>query len=302
MNDCVYSPAVRQGITHMFDSFLGIISSADRMFAAGMLLPGIQHLLNLNIGSLKSKIPGVLFAQSHCDTINGRYDVISRLKELGIRIVAPGKCLNDDPAELIEHHLSDHNLFMGQRQKFWDLCRGVVFYAAIENSNEKLTNAIMCDAIPLVYSPIVNGKRYPDYSKRMPQGTYLNIADFETIEELAAHMEAISVDEELYRSYFWPKFASKEDKYDIVKTIASRAARDKPFTVNKNNFRVSLQGGCGFNDFALPSFRGGPGLRVYEDCIFRFLDMTARFGLTPYKIPLKNKRWWTQEEKSKNRT
>ena len=165
--------------------------------------------------------------------------MIARLKELGIRIFAPGSCFNEDPAELIKNDLSNKTLFMGQYQKFWDLCRGVLFYSAIENSNcneyitEKLANAIYCDAIPLVYSPIVDGKRYPDYSDRMPQGTYLNIADFETLEELAAHMRAIAADEELYRSYFWPKLLSTEDQLNLVSKIASKAARGKTFTVNK---------------------------------------------------------------------
>jgi len=301
MNDCLYSPPVRRGIMHLFDALLGIIPSSDRL-ARENLLPGIQRLLKAPIIPLNRKIPGLLFAQSHCDTINGRYDVIARIKELGIRIIAPGRCLNENPEEFIKNDLSDRTLFMGQQQKFWDLCRGVLFYSAIENSNcheyitEKLANAIYCDAIPLVYSPMVDGKRYPDYTDRMPEGTYLNIADFERLEELVQHMEDIAADEDLYRSYFWPKFISNHDQQNLVDAIATKAARGKTFKVNLTEGDVRLVGGCSWTDIASPTFRGGAGLQAYEDCIYRFQDLTARFKLTPYKIPLSNKRWWTREE------
>jgi len=302
MNDCLYSPPVRRGITHLFDALVGIIPSAERL-ARPWLLPGIGHLLRARMVPLRSKIPGVLFAHSHCDTINGRYDVIARIKELGIRIVAPGRCLNENPEEIIKNDLSDRSLFMGQPKKFWDLCRGVLFYSAIENSNcreyitEKLANAIYCNAIPLVYSPMVDGKRYPDYADRMPAGTYLNIADFEKIEDLVQHMQEIAADEDLYRSYFWPKFISDDDQGNLVDAIATKAARGKTFKSNITESDVRLVGGCSWTDIASPTFRGGAGLRAYEDCIYRFQDLTARFKLTPYKIPLSNKRWWTREEK-----
>ena len=78
--------------------------------------------------------------------------------------------------------------------------------------------------------------------------------------------------------------------------IASQAARGKTFIANISQGDVPLEGGCSWNDIASPGFRGGAGLRVYEDCIYRFQDLTARFGLSPYKIPLNKKRWWTQEE------
>ena len=79
------------------------------------------------------------------------------------------------------------------------------FVIAIENSNcqdyvtEKLVHAIASGSIPIVAGK--DGK--PDYLRYMPKNSYINIYDYDSIEEFANHIKKIVTNKELYEKYIY---------------------------------------------------------------------------------------------------
>ena len=65
--------------------------------------------------------------------------------------------------------------------------------------SEKLYNAIKCGTIPIVL-----GGKSPDYSKKLPKGSYIDIAELDggSQADLQFPLEKISKNVTLYESYF----------------------------------------------------------------------------------------------------
>merc|ERR550539_342981 len=136
---------------------------------------------------------------SNCNAHNGRQ---TYLKELfgRIKVDSFGKCLNNKPfpAEYAKMEKYEGLVAIAAKYKF---------YLALENSNckdyvtEKLKHTILATTIPIVFS--VNNT--PDYSLFLPKHSYINIADFETVDQLAKYLKKIATNETLYNEYFWYK-------------------------------------------------------------------------------------------------
>ena len=141
----------------------------------------------------------VAWIGSNCGAHNGRQIY---LKELfgKIKVDSFGKCLNNKPfpAEYQK---------MGRDEGVTGIAAKYKFYLAVENSNckdyitEKLQNAILATSIPIVFS--VNNT--PDYTKFLPKHSFINIADFESADDLAKYLNKIGSNETLYNEYFWYK-------------------------------------------------------------------------------------------------
>merc|ERR1719461_1852860 len=100
----------------------------------------------------------------------------------------------------------------------------------------------------------------------MPEGTYLNVAEFETVNELFDHMNAIANDEELYRSYFWPKFLSADDQQKLTTKMEIRSYRNGL----RQRHQKARYEGCDWNDISDPNWRRGNAFEIYQDCVYRF--------------------------------
>ena len=102
-----------------------------------------------------------------------------------------------------------------------EVCRRLMFYSAIENSNcegyisEKLLKAVSCQAIPIVYSP----NNYPNYLKRLPKGSFINVYDYPTAESLVEELRTISLDRNRYEQFFEAKRLPPLKKQKLENTI-----------------------------------------------------------------------------------
>ena len=82
---------------------------------------------------------------------------------------------------------------------------------AIENSNcedyvtEKLVHAVASGSIPIV----AGRDNKPDYLKFMPKGSYINIYDYKSVDELATHLNSIASNKTLYEQFI--KFKRNHD-------------------------------------------------------------------------------------------
>ena len=79
-----------------------------------------------------------------------------------------------------------------------------IFYLAFENSlcsdyvTEKLFRTLLLDIVPVVMGGA-------DYKHFAPPKSYIDVADFESPEQLANFLLKLDKDEEEYLSYFWWK-------------------------------------------------------------------------------------------------
>ena len=158
-------------------------------------------------------------AVSNCDDFAGRSHYVKALRSvLGSSFVNIGRCHPSERAE------SQAELARDGIKSF--IARGF-FYLALENANcddyvtEKLGRALVSGVVPVVFDPpqsVVgtmagtaaadDGVRVPGYARFLPPHTYVNVADFPSIQALAAHLLAASTNRTLYSSYLWPRTAS----------------------------------------------------------------------------------------------
>lgn len=104
----------------------------------------------------------------------------------------------------------------GKKNKF--SCRLMVerdykFYLAFENSlcldyvTEKALEMMNYYVIPVVYGGA-------DYNRFLPPGSYINVLDFDSVEELVAYLEYVANDTAEYMKYFWWK-----DHYEVARAL-----------------------------------------------------------------------------------
>lgn len=88
-----------------------------------------------------------------------------------------------------------------------DLFTKYKFVLAIENSNcdgyvtEKLVHAVASGSIPIV----AGRDNKPNYLNFLPKGSYINVYDFKTVEELADHLKMVAASKTEYEKYIWFK-------------------------------------------------------------------------------------------------
>jgi len=193
-----------------FDGWIGYNDAAE-VFYSSTHAKVVSNFFSLKMIPFEEKEFGLYYAHSNCAGFNGRNKYVKLLRDAGLPLWAGGKCLNEDPSQLVE------------RGGDSEVCRRFMFYSALENSNcegyisEKLLNAVNCQAIPLIYSP----RGYPDYLKRLPEGSFINVWDFETPEALVAELRSISQDKKRYNRFFKAKRFRQPKKKNLEKTILS---------------------------------------------------------------------------------
>ncbi|XP_075973767.1 alpha-(1,3)-fucosyltransferase C-like [Anticarsia gemmatalis] len=158
---------------------------------------------------LRSKTRAAAWFVSNCYTKSKRELVIPKLREAlkkyGLEIDVYGKCGNLKCSRDNEEECDK-------------LIKEVYyFYLSFENSfsedyvTEKLLHAVENDAIPIVYGGA-------DYTRFLPNGTYLNAREL-SMEELAKKMNELIKDPEKYAEYFkWKNHYSYYRKHVSVET------------------------------------------------------------------------------------
>lgn len=108
-----------------------------------------------------------------------------------------GSCLNNiHMGQTDRNHRSNALLYAAYK-----------FVIAIENSNcedyvtEKLIDAFASGSIPIVAGR--DGK--PDYRRFAPERSYINVYDYPSVKELAAHLTYLANNETAYNEYLWFK-------------------------------------------------------------------------------------------------
>lgn len=152
--------------------------------------------------AFEDKLDSIFMLQSDCNEWRMAY--YWRLRE-AYAMDSYGRCLNNKP--VIPRGDNGHTLVL-------EACSRYKFYAAFENSicqdyrTEKSFRALECGAIPVVYSPgdITN------YGRRLPAGSYLNAADYDTPEDFAKELRRIAGDKELYNRYMSTRYLSAEER------------------------------------------------------------------------------------------
>ncbi|KAH8250562.1 hypothetical protein KR038_007000 [Drosophila bunnanda] len=125
---------------------------------------------------------------SHCETLSQREALAKRLQTY-FQVDIYGKCgtlscARGDP------HCDEM------------LDTDYLFYLAFENSlcddyvTEKLFDALRRNIVPVVFGGA-------DYSRILPPHSYIDANRFETVSDLALHMNFVGGDAEEYASYFW---------------------------------------------------------------------------------------------------
>lgn len=127
---------------------------------------------------------------SHCKTFNGREIIAKKLGKY-VKVDVYGAC-----GELRCRNRPDC---------YKMLERDYYFYLSFENSHcndyvtEKLYNILKLNVVPVVYGQV-------DYKKLAPPNSVINVADFDTVKNLAEYLLTLSRNETAYLEYFeWKK-------------------------------------------------------------------------------------------------
>ncbi|KAJ4444224.1 hypothetical protein ANN_06015 [Periplaneta americana] len=84
------------------------------------------------------------------------------------------------------------------------LDRDYKFYLAFENSNCKdyITEKFFVNGLGRNILPVVMGARPEDYARTAPYRSYIHVDEFESPQELAAYLQRLDADDDMYNSYF----------------------------------------------------------------------------------------------------
>ncbi|KAH8329920.1 hypothetical protein KR067_007643, partial [Drosophila pandora] len=153
---------------------------------------------------------------SHCETLSGREVLAEKLKEY-FTVDIYGKC---------------GTLSCARGDPYCDemLDTDYLFYLAFENSicddyvTEKLYSALRRNIIPVVFGGA-------DYSRILPPHSYIDANQFETVADLALHMDYVGGDPAEYVSYFWWRehysLSSKSPFCDLCARLHDPASKYK---------------------------------------------------------------------------
>ena len=194
-----------------------------------------MHLVDLLSAPLieftekETSVP-IVWIVSNCNAYNGREKFMKSLMS-HVKVDSYGGCLKNKFTHTSEHMKGNIELFSKYK-----------FVIAIENSNcedyvtEKLVHAVASGSVP-----IVAGKNNrPEYSKFMPKGSYINIYDFKTVEDLAKEIERIASNKKEYEKYIWFKRNNFSRSYLESLNLEELIAKAKTILSPKENFFAQL--------------------------------------------------------------
>ncbi|XP_071084330.1 alpha-(1,3)-fucosyltransferase C-like [Haliotis cracherodii] len=142
------------------------------MFVPTLKLPSYHDLLNI----VQRKTKAVAWFVSHCKTVSRRMAYVERLKKI-IDVDVFGRC---GPEECLKSRPECLNM----------LNHTYMFYLSFENSlckdyiTEKLYKTFNVPCVPIV-------RGGADYKHLVPNGTYINAADFSNPESLGWHLKGL---------------------------------------------------------------------------------------------------------------
>ena len=133
----------------------------------------------------------IVWVLSNCNAFNARQTFVSKLMAL-IGVDSYGACLRNKNTHTRERMNGNIELYSKYK-----------FVIAIENSNcedyvtEKLVHAVASGSIPIV----AGRDNKPDYLKFMPKGSFINIYDYKSVDELVTHLNSIASNKTRYEQF-----------------------------------------------------------------------------------------------------
>lgn len=191
---------------------------------------------NETLQLVKAKNKTAAWLVSNCHTLSRRDHLVRKLKNF-IDVDVYGAC-------------GEFSCLKGSKECNEMLNTTYKFYLSFENAlcvdyvTEKLYNAVQNFVVPVVF----NGANMTNF---LPPMSYIDANDFETVEDLANHLKALSHNPEEYLKYFWWRkhykiirpeinlceicvklnergFASKRQTYSSIKDWFDKDACIKP--------------------------------------------------------------------------
>uniref|UniRef100_A0A182KFG3 Fucosyltransferase n=1 Tax=Anopheles christyi TaxID=43041 RepID=A0A182KFG3_9DIPT len=154
---------------------------------------------------------------SHCGALSGRDQLVKRLMSAGLQVDVYGSC-------------GTLNCPRGKPECSQMLDTVYWFYLSFENSlcvdyvTEKLYNALAHNIVPVVFGGA-------DYNRFMPPGSYIDVQQYRTVDELVEYLRYLVDNPQEYVRYFWWKehYALEEtNSYcELCQKLHSVAARER---------------------------------------------------------------------------
>lgn len=147
---------------------------------------GATDVQKQTIPAFNTLIDGATFTARHCHSKNHREVVTQELMDAGIRVDALSTCLHNTKKPLHDDKIQ--------------MIRPYKFHLAFENGSvddyitEKVYDAFLAGIVP-VYLGASN------INLNVPDGSIINVADFESTAELADHLNECMKNETLYNTY-----------------------------------------------------------------------------------------------------
>lgn len=159
---------------------------------------------------------------SHCEVASRRGELVSKIQKY-LDVDVYGKC-----GTLSCPHYSSHcDEMLNSTYKFYFAFENTL---CIDYLTEKLYNVMNKFIIPVVYSGA-------DLSHFLPPKSYIDVNDYETVEDLVGHLEFLSQTPHEYIKYFWwKKYYKIGTSQDLSRIICNMCEK-----LNEPNFRFRRQ-------------------------------------------------------------
>ena len=155
--------------------------------------------------------PKVTFVARNCKAMNNRMDYVKAIDKL-IGVVAMSSCYHNTPWPQCE----------GRECTKVEAIREYKIHLAFENGDSPnfVTDKIY-QAFAAGVLPVWMGTR--DIAEAVPKGSYIDVANFASPDEVAQYLAKVMADDTLYQSYFewkWKPFDKKfEDRFRVLWTV-----------------------------------------------------------------------------------
>ncbi|CAL8088693.1 unnamed protein product [Orchesella dallaii] len=152
---------------------------------------------------LRQKKKVAAWVASNCElVISNRQQLVNELSKCGIGIDVYGKCGNKHCGNGIDCFRK-----LGNKYKFYFAFENSL---CVDYSTEKIYNALYHGMIPIVYG-------LGNWSVKAPKGSWIDVMDYKTVEDLANYIRHLDNDPISYMKYFeWRMY------YGIVGTFDSK--------------------------------------------------------------------------------
>jgi len=199
-------------ISHMFDITVSYHSDSDIFtpYAKVVKLNPNDQRPSADINYAFNKTKMAAWIVSNCD-VAYRNRLVRDLISFGVQVSVGGNCSSNFDDQL---NCTGRDCSAGLRD--------YKFYFAFENAfcKDYLTfkyfrNGLQYDMIPIV----AGGANYSNNKISVP-GSYISVADFKSVKELASHLKEIASDDKLFNSYFAWRQNYRIDIYDWMGDLA----------------------------------------------------------------------------------